>query len=234
MWAAGSALTVKREDAATPGPVECESVSDETIERVVLRLNAICRRTTVEFAVTVGRVIVDEFYGGVVMRLRARGEKSCSFRKLAKHPRLPMSPVSLYRSVAIFELCERLGIEQWKHVSTTHMRLVVNLPAEEQRRLLEAAEAHVWSARRLEHEVAELRVRSARRGGPPRLPRLKKTIRALEKCLDERCGLVGADDASIRPSPESARAIVEVLRNVKEACAAVEERITRSCAHTKD
>jgi hypothetical protein len=51
-----------------------------------------------------------------------------------------MSASMLYGCIAIYELCERLGIRSWKHVSTSHLRLVLLLERDEQERLLRAAE----------------------------------------------------------------------------------------------
>jgi hypothetical protein len=133
-------------------PVGDADASDR-IEHVVLKLNGICRAATYEFATAVGRLVIDEFYRGDPTKWRERGLKSVSFRKLSRHPRLPMSPAALYRCVAIYELCQRIGIKEWRHVSTSHMRLVLPLGAVEQKRLLLHAEADRWSVRQLTEEI---------------------------------------------------------------------------------
>src|SRR6185437_7260192 len=122
-----------------------------------LKLNRLCRRSTLDFALSVGRLIVAELYVGDLEHLRSRNpRKDSSLRKLAKHPDLPMSPAGLCRSVAMFELHERLGGASWKHVSTSHMRLVLPLAPADQEHLIRMAEKNRWTTRRLADDVASL------------------------------------------------------------------------------
>jgi hypothetical protein len=100
-------------------------VDGDSIEEVVVKLNAMYKAATL--ALAVGTLIIGTFYSGDLPAWRARGSKDCSFGKLARHPRLPMSPTALYRSVAIHELCERLGVREWKVISSTHLRRVLKL-----------------------------------------------------------------------------------------------------------
>src|SRR5689334_13773044 len=78
--------------------IECLDNNDP-IDRLVLELNSICKTATLDFAIAVGRSIIAGCYGGDLESWRARGEKDASFRKLARHRLLPMSPAALYRSV---------------------------------------------------------------------------------------------------------------------------------------
>jgi hypothetical protein len=76
--------------------------ADHLVERVVLELNTLGRAATFEFTLSVGALIINRLYGGHLQAWRSRGPKCASFRRLAKHPSLPMSAGSLYRCVAIF------------------------------------------------------------------------------------------------------------------------------------
>src|SRR6478735_5141212 len=89
----------------------------DTVDRVVEHLNRICRNSGLEFALQVGSVVIHHFYDGDVEAWRVRGPKAVSFRRLALHPQLPMSPGALYRCVALFELCDRLEApSRWRNL----------------------------------------------------------------------------------------------------------------------
>jgi hypothetical protein len=137
-----------------------------------------------------------------------------------------MSPAALYRSVAIFEICERIQIRSWKHVSTAHIRLVLPLPLNEQERLLRAVEDNKWPARRLDAVVAELTNQSGyegpARGGRKRVSTLRKRTQSLDKIVSSL-----AEDDGREPSPESARHAIQALRKVRQACATLERRFER-------
>jgi hypothetical protein len=96
-------------DQATP------ALPDTLIDEVVRGIAAAQEKHGLALAVEVGSLIVDTFYGGDIAVLRDRGPKEASLRRLAEHPDLPMSPAALYRTVAIYELAERLGgVSTWK------------------------------------------------------------------------------------------------------------------------
>jgi hypothetical protein len=212
--------------------------TSDRVDRVVAELNTICRTATLDFALAVGRSVIEGCYRGDLQAWRLRGVKSASFRKLARHPNLPMSAASLYRCVAIFELSQRLGSTQWAHVSTSHVRVVLPLCPAEQLRLLEAAETNHWTVRRLHEEAARVRgdarfALPTRHGGRKPRPRLKRTLLALEKCIDSSHKLIGADDPCSDPSPASARSIVDLMERIKRACTTLENRVRSLLAGSK-
>src|SRR5580704_6459476 len=184
---------------------------DDVVEQTVVRLNRICKMATLEFALTVGQIVIEHFYLGDLARWRDRDpQKDTSLRKLARHPMLPMSAAALYRSVAIYELCERLQIRTWRHISTGHMRLVLPLSAIEQERLLRAAEAGGWPVRRLDEEVAGIaHVESATRrdrGGRRRISGLQRAMKPVQMCVRAVDELLKEEsDILEERSPESTR-----------------------------
>jgi hypothetical protein len=193
--------------------------SVDRVDRVVAELNTICKTAALDFALTVGRSVIDGCYGGDLQGWRTRGVKSASFRKLARHPNLPMSAASLYRCVAIYELSHRLAIARWAHISCSHLRVVLPCCPLEQERLLQAAETNRWTVRRLHEEAAQVRggarlVETVRHGGRKPRSRLKVTLRSLEKCIDSSHNLIGADDLCAEPSPSSARSIVDLMGRI--------------------
>ena len=206
---------------------------DDIVECVVAKLNGICRSATLAFALRVGELIITTFYAGDLSRWRSRDRvKDISLRKLAKHPDLPMSVGALYRSIAIYELSQRLKIRSWKHVSTGHMRLVLPLSPDEQVELLRIAEAERWSVRRLDAEIAATSARGplsrAGRGGQRR-SRLRRVAREVEHCVGAVRRTIALHEARTSdPSPESTRAAIDALRSAVETCMALELRLVES------
>jgi hypothetical protein len=198
------------------------------LDAVVLKLNTICKRATLEFALSVGRLIIDNLYGGDLERWRVRGAKTASFRKLARHPQLPMSPVALYRSVAMYELCERIAISRWKNICTSHLRSVLPLASGDQERLLRLTEANAWSVRRLEEEVSTRKhhANAKSKGGRKSTSAAGRIIRSLDRSVDKlrdfvvtnRAEELSADDVHlVVQSIQKLDCVYATLRNDKGA-----------------
>jgi hypothetical protein len=210
--------------------IERTSTADDAIERAVRDLNAICRAATLDFALAVGAFVIDRFYAGDLARWRSRdATKQDSLRRLARHPDLAMHPGCLYRSVAMYELGQRIGIPQCRRISTSHLRLVLPLLPPQQERLLRETEEAGWSVRRLEEEVRAVVQRdpAARttRGGRKRHSRLTGAVQAIQKCGDALNEFLAADFDGEVPSSESARAALGALRAVRQACTRMERRL---------
>jgi hypothetical protein len=200
--------------------------SDEIVERIVNRLRALARTFTLEFSLTVGKLVIDEIYGGNVEHWRRRGPKELSLRRLVKHPRLPMSPSALYRSIAIYDLCQRIRIDEWKNLSSSHLRLVLPLPENEQLRLLELAEANAWSVRRLDEEIAAalLALPTRPKAGPRRNSSMQLHVRRVTKAVGALAECVETSLDPSRRSPENVREATDALRRALEICSRFEPR----------
>lgn len=198
------------------------------VERVVRQLNALCKTATFDFAMSVGKLIIDTFYSGDLAAWRDRGIKNVSFRRLAKHPDLPMSATALYRSTAIYEVCQRVGASEWRHLSTSHVRLVLPLPGAQQVSLLRRAEADAWPVQRLREEIEALpsSSRAVGRGGRPKRSALRKAVRTLQAFLEESTYLLGTATPVVDLSPEMARTVVKLLHSVQSACEELEHRVS--------
>jgi hypothetical protein len=227
-------------DATDPGTAPAEvtkPVFEDIVERAVLQINAICRDATLKFALSVGRVVIENIYSGDLNQWRARNpKKDHSLRKLAKHPGMPMSPNALYRSVAIFELCERLGIASWKHISTTHIRLVLPLATDQQTTLLQAAETNRWPAHRLDEAVAALMhhdpAARENRGGRKRASKLKERMRRIESLTATLNDILEAnEDVTAEASADSTRAAINLLHDLAQKCSSLETRLEQSLVH---
>jgi hypothetical protein len=208
------------------------AAADKSVERVVLQLNTFCKGATFSFALSVGKLIIDTFYEGSLERWRSRDvQKDYSLRKLARHPSLPMSAGALYRSIAIYELTERLDLRSWRHVSTSHLRLVLPCAPDQQTSLLRAAEANRWSVRQLDGHVATVlgaHPERRDRGGRRRASALRRTTRAVGKLVALLNNTVEADDEAYDASPETARDAVRVLREAVLLCSNLEQRVNRA------
>src|SRR5262249_25253592 len=130
---------------------------------------------------------------------------------------------------AIYELCARLGITEWRHASTSHLRQVLPLPDDDQRKLLQSVEKEGWSVRRLQNEIESVALsRTSRsKGGRRRERPLKATLRSVEKCIDFSGRFAGDDGLEIDASPDSARRILATLRRVQYASKSLEARLKR-------
>jgi len=196
---------------------EDSELLDEQIDVVVSQLRRICRQATMEYALNVGRIVIHNFYGGDLKAWRTRGAKQTSFRKLARRPDLPMSPVLLYRCVATYELCERIsGISQWNHINASHIRAVLSLSNEDQFEMLARANAKRWTVRELEDHVLERREKLE-----PRARNLSskvaRSVRALGKVLETTLGAEWLDEAqSNQQSVEAVRNAIHDARRVLE------------------
>jgi hypothetical protein len=160
-------------------------VDQAVIDEVVRELHHLGHRAALDLALSVGRLIVEKFYGGRTDVWRQRSKRCASFRKLAARPDLPISAAGLYRAVAIYEVWQRIGdVATWKHVGASHLRAVLSLPAVDQDALLHRAETDNLSVRQLEVAVAELRAAGTDRRGRPRQSVVVRTVRQLERTID--------------------------------------------------
>jgi hypothetical protein len=180
---------------------------------------------SLQAALEVGEIVYRRIFKGDERLLRARGKKNGSFRKLAAHPRLGMSPSSLWRAVAIYELSRRFPeLAQYVHTGVGHISVVLGLPEVEQFRLLRTTESERWTRRRLQKEAAD--VRGAQRQSSP-LPQSKilDRLAGLELLARDSCQA----ELSRLPNEELQEAMI-ALAKVRERLAEVEGRLQQALA----
>jgi len=212
-------------------------ISPEVLDEVVATLSNLTRSSHLELALKVGEIVVTRLYGGDLQALRHRGRKEASFRKLAAHRRLPFSPSTLWRDVAIYELVQRMpGLAKTKHLGVAHLRAVVGLPQSVQERLLKAAETERWSKGRLEDRAAKHRRREEGKAGRRPLPVALRQLRQLDRLTrngKEGAGTAGsATDGSValdlgELDEERVQEIEKRLRRIRSWCEAVEKVVAR-------
>jgi hypothetical protein len=155
-------------------------------------------------------VIIHHFYEGDPAAWRSRGPKVASFRRLAQHPELPLSPGSLYRCVALYELCDRLNApSRWEHLGASHLRLVIGLPPSTQEKLLATANAKRWTVKALQQEILIEKSVRVTRGGRRAQPPLTRTLMSIRKCLDDYGNLMTRSGQLSLPDLEESMQAVE-------------------------
>lgn len=177
-----------------------DACAPEDLDFVVRQLRQVCRDSSLEFALRVGSIVIHNFFGGEIGAWRIKGPKATSFRRLAEHPDLPMSPAALYRCVAIFELCDRLdAITRWKQLGPSHLRAVLGLEPAEQERLLAIANQERWSVKKLEAAAIEQRDLRAGRSRRPRRSALVATLSGIQRNILSRSVELEHEVSSLDP-----------------------------------
>lgn len=220
--AANSVLS--KSDAGAKAIERCD---DQKVGLVVRQLRQICRDSSLEFALKVGAVVIHNFYDGELGEWRSRGPKLHSFRRLAEHPDLPLSPSALYRAVAIFELCQRLNApSRWRQLGTSHFRVVLGLDPEIQDKLLARANQEQWSVKALALAALDCRTGHVRKGGRKPMSALTKHLSNLQRCAEGWQSDLEATLNSLGPDEieRGARLLNRTRRALDELARALERR----------
>ncbi len=195
------------------------------------QITALSRRAALAFALDVGRIVIECLYSGELGHWRERGKKEASLRQLASHPALGISATTLYRSLALYELCCRLDRFEWKRVGVSHLRAVLAAPEHRQAVLLNRAELEAWSSGRLEREVAAAESEvappssSRSRGGRPRSPEYVKSIRRMHQLTNPE-SLEGLDHVD-ELDPERAGELLTVVSDIRSRLSIIEHALGR-------
>ncbi|HTV17690.1 MAG TPA: hypothetical protein VMG12_03440 [Polyangiaceae bacterium] len=194
-----------------------DGLAAEEINIVVAHIKRLARNANLEFALRVGALIIHHFYDGDANAWRRRGPKVASFRRLAAHPDLPLSPGTLYRCVALYELCDRLDApSRWTHLGASHLRLVLGLPSAAQERLLATANAKRWSVKVLHQQVVLTKAERQTRGGRRAQSPVAKSIISLKKCIADHRDAIELTDKPTK------RDLVQTMALVEEASSCLE------------
>lgn len=201
-------------------------VPDDVIEATVQEVNEISRQATLEISLKLGNLIVERFYGGDLGAWRDRGTTDASFRKLAAHPDLMLSPSGVYRAVAVFEVCERLdGVSRLKHLGVGHFRAILGIADKQQEHLLTTASEKGWSVDKLEEEAGKIRKREGDTRGRKPDPGFVKGIRRMEKLLDGGGNWFGDLDKVDQLDEEEAEALWKTVTGMKLKCEALQKAL---------
>ncbi len=188
------------------------------IARVAQGIRELHRHHGLRLIFNVGRLIVDELYAGDSAAVHQRGPKDSPLSLLASQPNSPFSKSQLSRAVAVYEALAPLGdVATWQHLSASHVRVVLTLPAPNQKELLRRAESEEWSVRQLEAKAQGAKGKT-RSGGRPPLPRFVRSIHALEKYVVEPAIVFGDLEAVDELDAEEARRLYRTVTSMKLRC----------------
>ncbi len=153
-------MTQFQDDSASPVGFE-PTPSAKLLEQLVAEAPLLNRPANLQVALRIGELLQSclKHAAGASGPSMARP----SYKELALSANLGRSSSVLWRCVKIYELSVELpAIKTFVHLSTTHVRCVVNLPREQQELLLTQAESERWTCVQLEKAVAEFRRGSLR------------------------------------------------------------------------
>lgn len=216
-------------------PVETNDEHDP-LDQLADQLAVLGKDVSVEQAVEIGRLLIERLYDGDLSAWRGRGPKAHSLRTLSRRAELSVSSSALYRSIALYELSERLGgLERWSAagLGVSHVRLVLGLELDVQRRLLDLAVEHTWTVAELEREASAARQhdpKRERRGGRPRLPRFVKSVHRLRKASEASDEMFGDLDAAAAMEPEQITELRDVLATIRARCDELDRQLQNSIA----
>ncbi len=201
---------------------------DRRIRRATSRINDLVGSTSLQLALAIGRVVIEELYDGDLSRWRQRGIKEHTLRQLAADPNLGISASALYRAIAIYELRARLPEHPlWERLTVCHIRAVLGLPEHEQQRLLVLADRAHLSTQALEEAAAEVRANhKSSRGGRPRKPRFARSIEYAERALADENAVFGDLEALVSMSSEERDELERRLSFVRQRCDELASLIT--------
>src|SRR2546423_10983013 len=102
------------------------AVTQEKLDDLTRRINAIYRRGTLDVVCAVGELVIHELYEGNVETWGRDGTRRTSYRKLSSRGDLLLSPSALCRAVAVYILCKRLGGRaNWRNLTASHLQEVL-------------------------------------------------------------------------------------------------------------
>lgn len=206
-------------------PIVC-IVSDQVLDDLAQRISKLSAAITRAFIIEVGGLVTRELYGGnpSAWRLNGPKDKDCSLRRLASRPSMGVSPATLYRTLAAYELLSRAGSPwRWPGLTISHLRMVSGLPFGDQSALLDRAEREVWTVSRLDQEAARLRAKGPLALSPigTQSPRIRRWRRGLLKIRTFVSQM--NEDLEAAERAEIALALAEL----EAWCATVRERLIK-------
>jgi hypothetical protein len=161
---------------------------------VVTELMRIMHETGLRRTLSIGKLVLDRFFGGSVESWRdRRRNKNNSVRRLANCAECPLSRSALNQAIAVYAAVQaRPALGLLEHIDASHITAVLPLESADQQRWLERADHERWSVRRLHEEVLADRRRQGERRGRPRaspgaksLTRARRTLVSLELAVHE-------------------------------------------------
>lgn len=220
---AASAVSKVAPDDWRPG-----SLAGDPVLQALADIRHLTRAASLHLALDVGEIVFHRIFGGSAARVRRRGPKDASFRRLALHPELPMSASNLWRAVAIYELSLRVpALRRSPRLGVSHARAVLGLPPSSQASLIARADAESWTVTRLSEEAAR---RRTGRGGRPRKAEVERVLETLRRLSALPATTLLDKDAIARMSSEDVEVGLVTLRELSGLLAELARELRRVSA----
>jgi hypothetical protein len=202
-------------------------VTQEKVDDLARRINAIYRRGTLEVVCAVGEMVILELYDGSTDAWRREGTRRASYRKLASRGDLLLSPSALCRAVAVYTLCERLGGRaNWRHLTASHIQEVLALEPPQQERILREADVQRWTVSRVRGEVSKQRPQTKH----ARQRRLAHVVRDLSSFLARHHDVLTNEEALRELGVEGTDELREAVGQLSSQLSALQRR----CAEAEE
>lgn len=196
------------------------ALSDERLSALVDQLERVKNARTLQLAHEIGELVASHLYGGDPEGYRRRGTQDATYRRLVRHPRLSLSPVTVWRALGVYELCCRVpDLLECNRLKSGHVYAVLRLPHQQQEQLLQAAAEEQWSVNQIEAEAAAHSVPNCR--GRPRHTPLRRAVDALRKFLEMDVHGPVELGSSKRQRAEA----VELVRRARRRCDELERML---------
>jgi hypothetical protein len=214
------------------------ALADNELDAVIDKLNEVYSQSRLSSLMAVGKIIVDNVYGGSVDALVDRGERDPNLRALlARKKELALGKSELSRSLGVYALDDKLrneagiseGVAGLGKLSASHFTAVLGLPFIDQRRLLERADKAGWTTRKMESEAAKkkAKLKAGERRGRPRLPSFQKTVHRFGRMLADKSAFDGTDEIAGMNADEALKlyqTVTGMKLKLEELQRALEER----------
>lgn len=223
-------------DALEPGNpgllVGRDTLDEALVDRVVEEIAEVHMRMGLVYHLTLGRLLMDRFFGGNTQAYDACSKRHASFRALARREDLPVSHVSLYNAIAVYRQYADLPKNCRDRLPMAHHKALLPLKDNASRAALASRAAEeamtVVELRRLVAGRRELE-KSTERRGRPRMLAMQKTLRWVERTLGDSKNLLGKEDAAGLPDEE-----LQVLANAAEVGLRTLEEVRQKIQSTLD
>lgn len=222
------------------------AVTDQKLEEVIEQLRDVKRQATFMYALAVGKVVVEQLYGGSVDEWGKRRSEDTSFRRLANRLReeeeLKLDAAALSRAVGVYELYHRVSqdVVTSQHLKANHYIAVLGLEVKTAEQLLRRADKQRWSVAQLRKEAAKKREKVSNGGRRPLLA-FEKTLNRFGKVLEDAdTSFGGLDQVESLDSKKADRffnTLMDLSNQVERLKGAIRPRTTAFSAqpdHTED
>lgn len=153
------------------------------IAGLIAELERLKERRTIQLAFEMGRLVAQRLYGANPSAFRERGQNCPVYRQLVSDPRLTVSPVTIWRSLGVYELCRRMPeLLRCEHLRLGHLYAVLGLAFPAQERLLTLAARGGLSVSELSQRASGTPKRSA--AGRPRQTALDRAVSPLRSFVE--------------------------------------------------